>query len=115
MRPPTLSQSSSSLWQTLNNSTLVRYVLLFSSGWITVLLINYFYGTIALFTAAGIFAALFNYPVMWLSRYIPRGWAITLVFISAIFLLLGLVTGIGLQALSQGQNLLGDLKNGLMQ
>jgi predicted PurR-regulated permease PerM len=114
MRPPTLPQPPS-LWQTLNNSTLLRYVLLFSSGWITVLLINYFYGTIALFTAAGIFAALFNYPVMWLSRYIPRGWAIALVFIGALALMLGLITGIGLQVLSQGQSLLGELKNGLRQ
>ncbi len=115
MRPPTASPPSSSVWQTLSNSTLLRYVLLFSSGWITVLLINYFYSTIALFTVAGIFAALFNYPVMWLSRYIPRGWAITIVFISAIVLLSGLITGVGLQVLSQGQSLLGDLRNGLNQ
>ncbi|MEX0269684.1 AI-2E family transporter [Leptolyngbyaceae cyanobacterium UHCC 1019] len=115
MRPPILSPPSSSLWQTLNNSSLVRYVLLFISGWITVILINYFYGTIALFTVAGIFAVLLNYPVMWLSRYIPKGWAITLVFIGAIVLLMGLVTGVGLQVLSQGQSLLGDLKNGFKQ
>lgn len=115
MRPPISPQPSSQLWQTLSNLVLIRYVLLFSSGWITVLLINYFYGTIALFTAAGIFAALLNYPVVWLSRYIPRVWAITITFLVAIALLLGLVTGVGFQVLNQGQGLLGDLKNGLKQ
>jgi hypothetical protein len=54
MRPPPSPQPG----QTLNNSILLRYLLLFGCGWITMLLINYFYGTIALFTAAGIFAAL---------------------------------------------------------
>ncbi|PZV13248.1 MAG: AI-2E family transporter [Leptolyngbya sp.] len=112
---PTFPQPSASLWQTLNNSTLLRYVLLFASGWITVLVINYFYGTIALFTIAAIFAVLFNYPVVWLTRYIPRGWAIALVFIGAIVLLLGLITGVGLQVLSQGQSLVGELRNGLRQ
>lgn len=106
MRPPSLLQSSSQLWQTLNNSILIRYILLFGCGWITVLLINYFYGTIALFTVAGIFAALLNYPVVWLSRYIPRGLAIALTFLGAIALLLGLVAIIGLQVMNQGQGFL---------
>ncbi len=114
MRPPPLLQPSSQLWQALNNSILVRYILLFSCGWITVLLINYFYGTIALFTAAGIFAALLNYPVVWLSRYLPRGLAIALTFITAIALLLGLVAIVGLQVMSQGEGLIthiGDIFN----
>ncbi|MGV0028596.1 AI-2E family transporter [Phormidesmis priestleyi] len=115
MRPPPLLQPSSQLWQTLNNSIPLRYILLFACGWITVLLINYFYGTIALFTAAGIFAALSNYPVVWLSRYIPRGLAIALTFIAAIALLLGLVIVIGLQVLSQGQGLLTHIGDALNQ
>jgi predicted PurR-regulated permease PerM len=109
MRPPLLPQSSSQFWQTLNNSILLRYILLFGCGWITVILINYFYGTIALFTVAAIFAALLNYPVVWLSRYMPRGLAIALTFITAIALLLGLITIIKLQVLSQGQGLLSQV------
>lgn len=97
------------LWQTLNNSMLVRYLLLFACGWATVLLINYFYLTIGLFTAAGLFAALLNYPVVWLRRYMPRGLAILLVFLGAIFLLLGLFTFVGLQIFNQGQALLTQL------
>jgi predicted PurR-regulated permease PerM len=111
MRPP----ASPQLWQTLNNSILLRYLLLFGCGWITVLLINYFYGIIALFTAAGIFAALLNYPVVWLSRYLPRGLAIAIAFIGILALLFGLVTSIGLEALNQGQGLLTHLKDALKQ
>jgi predicted PurR-regulated permease PerM len=86
MPQPPSPQSSSQFWQTLNNSVLLRYLLLFASAGITVLLINYFYSTIALFTTAGILAALLNYPVVWLSRYIPRGLAIAIVFCSIFFI-----------------------------
>lgn len=115
MRLPPSSQSSSSLWQTLNTSALLRYLLLFGCGWVTVLLINYFYATIALFTVAGIFAALLNYPVVWLSRYLPRGVAIAVVFIGAVTLLLGMTTLVGLEVLNQGQGLLVNLREGLNQ
>lgn len=111
MYPPPSSQSDSQLWQNLNNSVLLRYLLLFACAGITVLLINYFYGTIALFTAAGIFAALLNYPVVWLSRYLPRGLAIAITFMGTLVILLALITGIGLQALNQGQSLLIELKD----
>jgi predicted PurR-regulated permease PerM len=97
----------------LNNSVLLRYLLLFACAWVTVLLINYFYGTIALFTAAGIFAALLNYPVVWLTRYLPRGWAIAITFLSAVALLLGIFALLGLEVLNQGQNLLTNLRDGL--
>ncbi|PSB16220.1 AI-2E family transporter [filamentous cyanobacterium CCP1] len=112
---PSPSHQPAQLWQILNQSILLRYILLFGCGWITVLLINYFYGTIALFAAAGLFAALLNYPVVWLSRYIPRGWAIAITFLSAIALLLGLATFIGLQVLNQGQGLLAQLRETLNQ
>jgi predicted PurR-regulated permease PerM len=115
MRPPSFPQASSQLWQTLNQSILVRYILLFACGWITVRLIEYFHSTIAIFTAAAIFAALLNYPVVWLSRYIPRGFAIALTFTVAVMLLLGLGVGIGLQVLNQGQGLLAQIGDALTQ
>uniref|UniRef100_B8HPG3 Permease n=1 Tax=Cyanothece sp. (strain PCC 7425 / ATCC 29141) TaxID=395961 RepID=B8HPG3_CYAP4 len=93
------------------NSTLLRYLLLFGCGWAIVVLINYFYGMIALFTIAGIFAALLNYPVVWLSRYLPRGIAIALTFTIAVLLFLGFVTLVGLEVLNQGQSLLANLKD----
>lgn len=79
------------------------------------LLINYFYSTIALFTVAGIFATLLNYPVAWLSRYMPRALAIALTFIGAIALLFGFVTVVGVQILSQGQGLLTHIGDALNQ
>lgn len=112
-RPP--PKSSSQLLQALNNSALVRYFLLFVCGWITVILINYFYHIIALFTAAAIFAALLNYPVVWLSRYLPRGFAIALTYIVVLILLFGIVTGIGLEVINQGQGLLSHIKDALQQ
>jgi predicted PurR-regulated permease PerM len=115
--PPLPTKSTPQIGQqiarSLNNSTLLRYLLLFGCGWVTVLLVNYFYGTIALFTAAGIFAALLNYPVAWLSRYVPRGVAITVVFLGAIALLLGIITLLGLEVLNQGQGLLTRLAEDL--
>jgi predicted PurR-regulated permease PerM len=108
-------QPVSPLWQTLNNSSLLRYLLLFGCAWSIILLINYFYDTIALFSAAAIFAVLLNYPVVWLSRYIPRGWAIALTFLGAIALLLGLTTWVGLEVVNQGQGLLTKLGTALNQ
>jgi len=102
-------------WKYLSNFRLTRYLLLFGCAWATIQLINYFYDTIALFTAAAIFAALLNYPVAWLSRYIPRGLAIAITFMVALALMLGLVTGIGFQAVNQGQSLVDQLKDALEQ
>jgi predicted PurR-regulated permease PerM len=98
-------------WQDPKNAILVRYILWFACGWITVVLVNYFFNIIALFTAAGIFAALLNYPVAWLCRFLPRSLAITLVFISAVTLVIGLFGLVGLEVLNQGQGLLNQFKN----
>lgn len=97
------------------SSLLLRYILLVVCGWLTVLVIDYFYTTIAIFAVAGVFAALLNYPVVWLSRYLPRGLAIALTFIGGLLLLLGIATVVGLQVLNQGQSLLTELSNTLTQ
>ena len=107
--PDQPSPASISLWQNVSHASLTRYLLWFACGWATVLLIEYFYKTIALFTAAGIFAALLNYPVVWLSRYIPRNLAIAVTFLGSLLLLVALVTGIGLEAVNQGQSLASQL------
>ena len=97
----------------ISTSNLVRYLLLVACVGVTVVIFDYFSGTIAVFTAAAIVAALLNMPVAWLSRYIPRGWAIAFVSLSALILLIGFVTGIGLQVLNQGQGLLVDLQGAM--
>jgi predicted PurR-regulated permease PerM len=112
--PPDPSpQLLSQLWTTLNSSNLLRYILLFGCGWSTVILINYFYSTIAIFTVAAIFAVLLNYPVSWLSRYLSRGFAIAIVFTGAIAFLIGAIALLGLEIVNQGQGLLNHLADGL--
>jgi predicted PurR-regulated permease PerM len=97
----------------LENSFLIRYLLLFACGWATVLLIEYFAGPLALFTASGVLAALLHGPVVRLSRVLPRWLAVAVVFLAAMGLLAALVAAIGLQLLSQGQGLLLHLTDAL--
>jgi len=96
-------------WQRINPSDLVRFLLLFACGWAIIQFIQYFYSVIAVFTTAAIIAALLNYPIQWLSRWLPRSVAIALVFCATIALLVGLVAALGLELVNQGQNLLEEL------
>jgi predicted PurR-regulated permease PerM len=99
----------------MSTTNLVRYLLLVASIGISLVIFNFFSGTIAVFTAAALAAALLNIPVTGLCRYLPRGWAIAAVFLGGLALLIGFVTGIGLQVLNQGQSLLLDLQGTLKQ
>ncbi|MGE5656927.1 MAG: AI-2E family transporter [Actinomycetota bacterium] len=100
-------------WRSLSNSALLRCLLLFAFGWAIVQLITYFYSIIALFTAAAILAVLMEYPVRYLSHYLPRGVAITLVVIGSIGIALVFVTVLGYQILTQGNSLLESLKTAI--
>ncbi|MGA7954454.1 MAG: AI-2E family transporter [Gloeobacterales cyanobacterium] len=100
------SPQQPSSWQQLNNSKLLRFLLLFACGWALLLLIGYFYSIIAIFTAAAIIAVLLNFPMQQLSRYLPRSLAITIVFLIALASLVGFVTVLGLELVNQGQGLL---------
>jgi predicted PurR-regulated permease PerM len=51
--------------------------------------------------------------VSWLSRYLSRGFAIAIVFTSAIALLIGAITLLGFEIVNQGQGLLNHLADGL--
>ena len=109
-----MSQSpKSTLWKTLDNSILVRYLLLIACGWTLIVSINYFYDVIATFTAAAIIATLLNYPTRWLSRYMPRGLAIVIVFLSSIAILVSLITSLGMEVINQGQALVTQIADGL--
>jgi predicted PurR-regulated permease PerM len=101
------------LWRSLNNSHLLRFLLLAVCGWVMVQFINYFYSVIAIFTSAVILAVLMNYPVRLLCRYLPRGVAITLVVLSTIILTLAFVTLLGDQIVTQGENLLQTLQTSI--
>jgi predicted PurR-regulated permease PerM len=113
MPPSPVSGASDRQGWRLENSLLLRYLLLFASGWATVLLIDYFAGPLALFTASAVLAALLHGPVVRLSRVLPRWLAVAVVFLAAMGLLAALVAAIGLQLLSQGQGLLLHLTDAL--
>jgi len=97
------------LWRSLNNSALVRFLLLFACGWVMVQLIEYFYGVIAMFITAAIIAVLMDYPVRKLSRFLPRGAAITLVVLGTIVIALAFISLLGWQILTQGTSLLDSI------
>jgi len=90
----------------LNNSKLIRYLLLLALGWAIVQVLAYFQTVIVIFTLAAILAFLLNYPVQWLHRFLPHGVAVGLVFLLSLVILGGLGITIGLAIVSQGQQLL---------
>ncbi len=96
-------------WRQLNNSNLIRFLLLFISGWALIQLIAYFYTVISIFTISATFAALLNFPVRWLTRYLPRAWAIAVTCLTVLTLAIGFVTLLGLEIVNQGQGLTASL------
>lgn len=89
----------------LNNYFIIRFLLLFAFGWAILQLLNYFETVIVIFTFAAILAALLNYPVRWLQRFIPRTVAVILVFLVSLLIIIALTVTLGLALLSQGQQL----------
>ncbi|MBW4576480.1 MAG: AI-2E family transporter [Aphanothece sp. CMT-3BRIN-NPC111] len=100
---------ANNILERLNNSTLVRFLLLFASGWATVLILDYFKTVIVIFTFAAIVAFLLSYPVRWLHRYLPHGVAVTLVFVLGMGSLAGIALAAGITIASQGQQLIESL------
>jgi predicted PurR-regulated permease PerM len=94
------------LFYRLNNSALVRFLLLVASGWAIVQLLGYFEAVIVIFTFAAILAFLLSYPVKWLRHFLPHGLAVIVVFLISIVILGGLTITVGLAVLSQGQQLI---------
>lgn len=96
-------------WERLNNLVLVRFLLLFLSGWAFVLLLAYFETVIVIFSFAAILAFLLSYPVQWLSRFLPRGIAVAIVFLFSLVIISGLTITVGLSVLSQAQQLINSV------
>ena len=94
------------VWQHLSNDRLVRYLLLFALAWAIVQVLAYFEKVIVIFIFAAILAFLLNYPVKFISRFMPRWVAVLLVFLLALLVLGGLMATLGLAAVSQAQQLL---------
>ena len=105
MREPPLQD----FWERLNNLALVRFLLLFASGWAAVQLLAYFDTVIVVFTVAAILAFSLSYPVRWLCRFLPHGVAVTFVFLLSLVLIVGLTVTVGLAILSQAQQLVDSI------
>jgi predicted PurR-regulated permease PerM len=93
----------------LNNLVLVRFLLLFASGWALVKVLDYFQTVIVVFTSAALVAFLLNYPVRRLHRFLPHGLAVTLVFFVGMAIIGSLTFTVALAVLSQGQELIESL------
>lgn len=90
----------------LSNSFIIRFLILFAFGWAILQILTYFKTVIVIFTFAAILAALLNYPVRWLQRYLSRTVAVILVFLISLLIIIALVITLGLIILSQGQQLI---------
>ncbi|MFE4105742.1 AI-2E family transporter [Almyronema epifaneia] len=95
-----------SWWQRFDNLALFRFLLLFGCGWALIELLHYFEIVVVVFTSSTILAFLLNHPVQWLKRFLPHGLAVTVVFLVALVIILGIIGTMGLAVLSQGQKLL---------
>ncbi|TVP70507.1 MAG: AI-2E family transporter [Leptolyngbya sp. LCM1.Bin17] len=96
---------SAGLWAGLSNSTLVRFLLLFASGWAVVQLLAYFEVLVVVFVTSTLLAFLLNHPATWLSRWLPRGMAAIAVFLTCLALASGLSLTLGIAVVNQGQQL----------
>ena len=105
------SRSIETLWATLSTNSLVRFLLLFASGWAVIQLLAYFEVLVVVFVTATILAFLLNYPATWLSRWMPRGTAAVVVFLTCLALMAGLSLTLGVAVLSQGQQLADSMQD----
>jgi predicted PurR-regulated permease PerM len=98
------------IWSMVNNSVLIRFLLLFASGWAMIQLLAYFRVLIVVFVTAMILAFLLSHPVTWLCRWLPRGLATILVFLTGLLVAVGLSLTLGTVVISQGQQLVANLQ-----
>lgn len=89
---------------------LIKFLLLFASGWAMMQLLAYFRLLIVIFVTATILAFLLSHPVTWLSRWMPRGIAAVGLFLVCLIIVIGLSATVGLAVISQGQQVIDSLR-----
>ncbi|MEO1510219.1 MAG: AI-2E family transporter, partial [Cyanobacteria bacterium J06633_23] len=105
MAKPSLEKVQAILAQ-LDNSALVRFLLLLASAWASLQVLTYFEIVVVIFVIAIILAFLLSYPVRWCRRLLPHSVAVFVVFMVALVLVGGMVTTLALAVIAQGQGLL---------
>ncbi|HEY9736251.1 MAG TPA: AI-2E family transporter, partial [Trichocoleus sp.] len=111
---PESERGGPSLWEQLSHASLVKFLLLFASGWAIIEILAYFQVVIVVFVTATILAFLLSHPVQWLSRWLPRGLAAAVVFGCSWLMIIAIAATVGLAVLTQGPRLvesLGDFLN----
>lgn len=98
-----------SLWERLNNTVLIKFLLLFACGWAIVEVLAYFQMVVVIFATATILAFLLSHPVAWLSRWLPRGIAAAIVFTCSLLIIVAIAATIGLAILAQGPRMADSL------
>lgn len=97
-------------WQRLNNSALLRFLLLLACGWGVVKVIDYFQAVLTMFIAAAMLAVLLDFPVRRLVRLgCGRSLAILLTVLGSIGVVSLFVRVLGFQLVNQCTGLLNDL------
>lgn len=111
-----MTRDKHSVLDRLNNMALVRFLLLFASGWAVLQLLRYFEIVVVVFASAAILAFLLGYPVRLCRRVMPHSVAVTLVFLLGLVGFGGVVGGIAIAVVTQGQGLtasIGDFLSSL--
>lgn len=93
-------------WNQINTNVLVRFLLLFASGWALLAIFQYFETIFFTFSVAAIIAFLLNYPVRYLEQFLGRGFALSIVIFVTLFVIIGLIIALGLYVLTQSQGLI---------
>lgn len=97
--------SSPTFLTNIQTSQLVRWILLLGLGWAVTQVLAYFETVLIIVIFASIIAFLLDYPVSWVTRFVPRGVAAITVFMLSLLLLGGLVTTLGAVIVYQIQQL----------
>ncbi len=93
-------------WNQISTNVLVRFLLLFASGWALLAILQYFENIFFTFSVAAILAFLFNYPVRYLERFLGRGFALGTVIFFTLLVSVGIIISLGLSVLAQLQQLI---------
>jgi predicted PurR-regulated permease PerM len=107
--PP--SESSANIWEGLTTGALIKFLLLFACGWAIIQLLSYFELLVVIFVTSTILAFLFNHPVSWLSRWLPRSVAVVGLFVVGLAIAGGLFFTLGMTVISQGQQLVESVQD----
>jgi len=109
-RPPVSANPDANPWlDRLRAGPLVRFLLLFASGWALVQVLTYFELLVVVFVTATILAFLLSHPVAWLSRWMPRGVAAVGLFLACLTVLVALGATVGLAVVTEGRQLVANL------